>query len=223
MLKLLKSLLSKPLQQAYYQGRESLLGDHKRDLVVMQVDQACDSLRDSRDQFVDALEQFKILVRVNESPLQQRYQLLKRHYDQCRQRADQVTQRIQSIEAVSEALFTEWENEIELYSNRALKARSQQQLKKSRQQYARLLKTLQIAQSRMIPVLAAFQDQVLFLKHNLNAHAIAALRHEFVEIGLDISKLVDIMEKTITEASQFVSALTEQQRLPAPVTRKRLT
>lgn len=223
MLKLLKSLLSKPLQQAYYQGRESLLGDHKRDLVVMQVDQACDSLRDSRDQFVDALEQFKLLVKMDDSPLQQRYQLLKRHYDQCRQRAEQVTQRIQAIESVSEALFNEWENEIELYSNRVLKSRSQQQLKKSRQQYARLLKTLQIAQSRMVPVLAAFQDQVLFLKHNLNAHAIAALRHEFVEIGIDISKLLEIMEKTITEANQFVSALTEQHSLPAPVTRKRLT
>ena len=71
----------------------------------------------------------------------------------------------------------------------------------------------------MQPVLAAFQDQVLFLKHNLNAHAIAALRHEFVEMGVDISRLIEIMEKTIREAGSFVSVLIEQkqqQRLPAP-------
>lgn len=114
-------------------------------------------------------------------------------------------------------MFAEWEAELALYSNRALKARSQQQLKKSRQQYARLLKALQTAETRMHPVLAAFQDQVLFLKHNLNAHAIAALRHEFMEIGVDISRLIEVMEKTISEASQFVAVLVEQKQLPAPV------
>lgn len=220
MIRLLKSLLSKPLQTAYYQSRETLLGDHKRDLVVMQVDQACHSLKESRDQFVDALEQFKSLVRVDDSPLQLRYQLLKRHYDQCRYKAEQVTQKIQAIEHVSEALFAEWEAELELYTNRSLRTRSQQQLKKSRQQYMRLLKTLQLAESRIHPVLADFQDQVLSLKHNLNAHAIAALRNDFLDIGLDISKLLDVMEKTIIEASQFVSILSDQKQLTASVSNR---
>ncbi|MGZ4959205.1 MAG: DUF2959 domain-containing protein [Methylomonas sp.] len=216
MINFIKSLLNKRLQKVYYQGRESLLGHHKRDIVVVQVDQACESLKDSRDQFVDALQKFKSISKVDDGPLEVRYQHLKRHYDLCRGKADQVSQRIQAIEQVSEALFAEWESELELYSNRTLRARSQQQLKKSRQQYGRLLKALQIAESRMHPVLAAFQDQVLFLKHNLNAHAIAALRHEFFEIGVDISKLIDVMEKTINEASQFVSILVDQKQLPAP-------
>ncbi|MBS4053088.1 DUF2959 domain-containing protein [Methylomonas rivi] len=220
MLRFIKSLLNKPLRNAYYQSRESLLGHHKRDIVVVQVDQACESLKDSRDQFVDALEKFKIIARHDDSPLELRYQQLKKRYDICRGKAEQVGQRIQAIEEVSEALFAEWEAELELYSNRSLRARSQQQLKKSRQQYGRLLKTLQVAESRMQPVLAAFQDQVLFLKHNLNAHAIAALRHEFFEMGVDISKLIEVMEKTIAEASQFVSVLVEQKQLPAPALRR---
>lgn len=220
MIKFIKALLNKPIRNAYYQSRESLLGHHKRDIVVIQVDQACASLKESRDQFVDALEKFKSIARQDDSPLDQRYQQLKRRYDLCRHKADQVAQRIHAIEDVSEALFAEWEAELELYSSRALRTRSQQQLKKSRQQYGRLLKTLQIAESRMHPVLAAFQDQVLFLKHNLNAHAIAALRQEFVEMSVDISRLIDVMEKTISEASQFVSVLVEQKQLPAPALRR---
>lgn len=216
MINFIKSLLNKPLRNAYYQSRESILGHHKRDIVVVQVDQACESLKESRDQFVDALERFKSIVKTDDSSLEQRYQQLKKRYDLCRNKADQVSQRIQSIENVSEALFAEWEAELDLYSNRALRARSQQQLKKSRQQYQRLLRTLQTAESRMHPVLAAFQDQVLYLKHNLNAHAIAALRHEFVEIGVDIGRLLEVMEKTIREASDFVSILVDQKRLPAP-------
>ncbi|WFP51702.1 DUF2959 domain-containing protein [Methylomonas sp. EFPC3] len=217
MINFLKALLNRRLRKAYYQSRESLLGHHKRDIVVMQVDQACHSLKDSRDQFVEALDKFKTLVHLPESSLEQRYQQLKRRYDVCRSKADTVSQKIQAVEEVSEALFAEWEAELDLYSNRVLRARSQQQLKKSRQQYARLLKALQTAENRMVPVLAAFQDQVLFLKHNLNAHAIAALRHEFVEIGVDISKLIEVMEKTITEASLFVAVLADQKQLPAPV------
>jgi len=220
MIRFIKALLNKRLRTAYYQSRETLLGHHKRDIVVVEVDQACESLKASRDQFVDALEKFKQFAKTDAGPLEQRYQLLRRRYEQCCTKADQVGLRIRAIEEVSEALFAEWETELELYSNRALRARSQQQLKKSRAQYGRLLKNLKAAEARMQPVLAAFQDQVLYLKHNLNAHAIAALRHEFVEMGLDISKLVDAMEKTISEASQFVSVLTEQKRLPAPALRR---
>ncbi|CAD6876539.1 DUF2959 domain-containing protein [Methylomonas fluvii] len=217
MINFIKAILNKRLRKAYYQSRESLLGHQKRDIVVMQVGQACESLKDSRDQFVDALDKFKSIVNVKDSSLEQRYQQLKRRYDLCKGKAEQVSQKIQVVEEISEALFNEWEAELALYSNRALKARSQQQLKKSRQQYARLLKALQNAETRMHPVLAAFQDQVLFLKHNLNAHAIAALRHEFMEMGVDISRLIEVMEKTISEASQFVAVLVEQKQLPAPV------
>jgi len=216
MIHIIKSLFNKRLQNVYYRGRESLLGHHKRDIVVVQVDLACESLKDSRDQFVDALEKFKTIVRVEEDSLEQRYQQLKKRYDACRSKADQFSQRIQAIEQVSDALFDEWEAELELYSNRTLRSRSQQQLKKSRLQYQRLLKALQQAELRMSPVLAAFQDQVLFLKHNLNAHAIAALRHEFVDIGVDISRLIEVMEKSIREASEFVSVLVDQKQLPAP-------
>ena len=135
-------------------------------------------------------------------------------YELCRYRADQLQERIKAIEEVSDALFVEWETELELYSNRNLRSRSQQQLKKSRIQYQKLIKTLQTAQQRMEPVLAAFQDQVLFLKHNLNAHAIAALRQEFSVIGMDISRLIEAMEKTILEASAFVTVLVEQKQVP---------
>ncbi|MDP3333029.1 MAG: DUF2959 family protein, partial [Methylococcaceae bacterium] len=94
-----------------------------------------------------------------------------------------------------------------------LRNSSRQQLKMARQNYVRLIRAMQRAESKIQPVLAAFKDQVLYLKHNLNAQAIAALRHEFIEIGVDISQLIQAMELTITEASQFVAALGSQKAL----------
>ena len=105
----------------------------------------------------------------------------------------------------------EWENELNEYSNRALRNSSKQQLKVARQNYVRLIKAMQRAESKIQPVLAAFKDQVLYLKHNLNARAIAALQHEFIEISIDISQLILAMEQTIAEASQFVSVLVDQK------------
>ena len=73
---------------------------------------------------------------------------------------------------------------------------------------------MQKAEGRMQPVLAAFKDQVLYLKHNLNSRAIAALQHEFIEMSVDISQLIFAMEQTIEEANQFFSTLVEQKALP---------
>lgn len=201
--------INKYLRRFYYNSKESL-GYHKRDLVVTHVEKACSSLESSRDQFTDALTQFKSLVNMDESLLAQRYKLLKRQYEACQYKANEVSDRIQAIEEVSEALFNEWEVELKQYSNRTLRSRSRAQLKSSRQHYRKLLKNLAKAELKMRPVLVAFHDQVLFLKHNLNAQAIAALQHEIVVISVDISLLIEFMEQTISEANQFVYTLIEQ-------------
>jgi ADP-dependent phosphofructokinase/glucokinase len=172
-------------------------------------------LQETRDEFEDALERFKTLVCVNETTLDHKYNLLNRQYQFCCAKSEAVSGRIKAIERVSEALFVEWEHELSEYTNRNLRAHSKQQLKVARQNYARLIRSMQRAQAKIQPVLAAFKDQVLYLKHNLNAQAIAALRHEFIEIGIDISQLIRAMELTIAEASQFVAALTNQKALPS--------
>jgi len=210
---LISRFLAKKFRTAYYQARESI-GDPKRNIVVAHVEQACTGLQETRDEFQDALERFKNLVYVNETPLEHKYNLLNRQYQYCCAKSESVSNRIRAIEEVSEALFLEWESELNEYTNRALRNSSRQQLKMARQNYSRLIRSMQRAESKIQPVLAAFKDQVLYLKHNLNAQAIAALRHEFIEIGVDISQLIQAMEQTIAEASQFVAALGSQKALP---------
>ena len=213
LLNLIRGFLSKKIRNVYYSAKESI-GEHKRDIVVAHVEQACVGLRETKNEFEDALERFKTLVCVNETALDHKYNLLNRQYQFCCAKSEAVSNRIRAIEQVSEALFKEWESELNEYTNRNLRSHSKQQLKLARQNYARLIKSMQKAEAKIQPVLAAFKDQVLYLKHNLNAQAIAALRHEFIEIDIDISQLIHAMEQTITEASQFVAVLTEQKALP---------
>lgn len=208
-----RRMFSRLFRNFYYSAKETI-GEHKRDIVVYQVEQACTSLKDTRNEFEDALGKFRSLVHVSESSLEHKYNLLNRQYQFCRSKSDSVTERIRAIEEVSQALFAEWENELNEYSDRTLRNNSKQQLKTAKQNYSRLIKTMRLAESRIQPVLLAFKDQVLYLKHNLNARAISALQHEFIEIGIDISQLIHAMELTIVEASQFVSLLSNQKSLP---------
>ncbi len=212
-IKLLSRFVAYKFQHVYYRTKESF-GQHKRDLVVVRVEEASDSLQETKIQFLDALERFKSVVNVDSGSLEDKYRLLKQQYDFCTMRSEIVANKIQAIEDVSDALFKEWESELKEYTNRSLRAQSRQQLKLSKQHYMRLIKAMLKAEQIIQPVLGAFRDQVLFLKHNLNANAIAALQQEFSEICFDISQLIQAMEKSISEANHFVHVLVEQKNLP---------
>ena len=58
----------------------------------------------------------------------------------------------------------------------------------------------------MEPVLVAFRDQVLYLKHNLNAQAIAALEGSVRSIEGDVASLIDEIRVSIREAESFLAA-----------------
>ena len=212
---LISGYVARQCRHFYYRTRESL-GQHKRELVVCRVEDASTSLQETRQHFEDALEKFKSIVEHQGNSLESRYKQLKIQFDISQAKANSVSDRIRSIEEVSDALFKEWETELNLYSNRSLRSQSRQQLKVTRQHYARLIKAMHRAEAKINPVLSAFRDQVLFLKHNLNAQAIAALQNELVEISIDIMHLIHAMENSINEANSFVLSLVEQKSLPGP-------
>ena len=66
------------------------------------------------------------------------------------------------------------------------------------------------AEAKIEPVLSAFRDQVLFLKHNLNAQAIASLQDELASVKADIASLIKEMEVSIAEADEFIKAMANE-------------
>ena len=63
------------------------------------------------------------------------------------------------------------------------------------------------AERKIDPVLSAFHDQVLYLKHNLNAQAIASLQSELASIETDVAGLIKEMEASIVEANSFIDSM----------------
>ena len=121
--------------------------------------------------------------------------------------ADGVSGRIDAVQDVAEDLFVEWEKELELYSKPELRRASASMLNDTRSRYKQLMASMRRAERSMEPVLESFEDQVLFLKHNLNARAIGALRNELDSIERDTANLIKQMQAAIDEANAFIDSM----------------
>ncbi len=202
-------------QRVYYRLAESAVGSHKRDFLVSQVKEARTSLEDTRDQFQNALDKFTALIRFDGGNLAAFYRELKREFDRCEHQAETVRSHILTIENLAQALFDEWEWELEQYKSRTLRNKSRQKLKLTQHHCRQLIGAMHKAESKIDPVLDTFRDQVLFLKHNLNAQAIAALQHELIIVSADIAAMIAVMEHSIRQADQFMQTLAPPP-LPSP-------
>ena len=191
---------------AYYSAMEQL-GVHKRDILVDRVEEARDSQEEAKVQFSSALEQFSTLLNFDGGDLQQTYETLDGEFEQSESRAGDVSDRIRAVESVSADLFSEWEEELGLYTNQELRRSSENSLRETRVRYQQLISAMHSAETKMNPVINAFRDQVLFLKHNLNSRAIASLRSKLVTIEGDISQLISDMEASIAESNRFLTEM----------------
>lgn len=193
-------------QSAYYSAMEKV-GYHKRDILVDRVKDAQASQTDAQEEFQSALEQFQSIVNIDGGELEAAYNELNDQYQSSKSAAEEVTNRVNKVESVAEDLFDEWSEELTQYTSSKLKAQSSKQLSDTKKQYAKLIKSMRKAESKMQPFLSALNDNVLYLKHNLNAKAIGALKGELGNIEKDVKSLIAEINKSIEQSNQFIKTL----------------
>jgi len=197
-------------QSAYYSAMEKV-GLHKRDILVDRVEDARDSQQHAKEQFKDALERYRSVVQVNGGELEERYEALNSEFEASENSAREVRDRIEAVEDVAEALFREWKQELDEYNNASLKATSAKNLQTTQNDYRKLVARMKAAEKRIDPVLDVLRDQVLFLKHNLNARAIGALQGEYRTLEGNVDQLLAEMQRAIDEADVFIRQLQRNQ------------
>ena len=182
-------------------------GIAKREILVDRVEETRDAQSAAKEQFSSALEHFLAVTKADGGELQKKYDSLNREFTRSEARAQEVRDRIKSVEDVAEALFREWKQEMNQYTNASLRRESEREYDLTRRRYEDLIQVMKRAADRMEPVLATFRDQVLFLKHNLNARALASLTTTNRELEADISRFVADMEASIREAEEFIKTM----------------
>lgn len=203
---LLLATLLPACESTYYSAMEQV-GFEKRDLLVDRVEDAKDSQEDAQEQFASALARYSELLNFDGGELQDVYEALSDEYESSADAAARVSSRIDAIEDVGGDLFDEWREELDQYSSASLRRDSEAKLRETERRYDSLVRAMRKAESRMAPVLATLKDNVLYLKHNLNAQAIGALRGELGNIETDVARLIEEMNQAIAESDQFISSL----------------
>jgi hypothetical protein len=190
--------------KAYYGAMEKV-GIHKRDILIDRVEGARDAQSEAQEQFKSALEQFATVIHIKNSNLKKAYEKLNAEYEDSEKAAKKVSERIDKVESVSDALFEEWEEELKLYKRADLRESSKRKLEDTKTRYRQMLESMHRAEKSMEPVLLSFRDNVLFLKHNLNAQAIGSLKLEFSSLKGKIDGLIQNMNEAIKTSNKFIA------------------
>jgi hypothetical protein len=183
------------------------MGYAKRDLLSSRVKSARDAQADAKKDIQSALDQFGQVVTYQGGDLEATYKKLKSELQRSEDSAEAVRNRIEAVENVADSLFAEWKTELGQYSNADLRRRSEAKLSQTKNRYNDMLGAMKRAEQRIDPVLRPLRDHVLYLKHNLNARALAAMKGELVKVDAQVDQLVREMNRSIAEADKFIQIM----------------
>ena len=195
--------------QAYMATMEKM-GYAKRDILSSRVKSARDAQEDAKKEIQTTLEQFGQVVSYEGGDLEATYKKLNGELENSEDSAESVRKKISNVESVADALFSEWEKELGQYSNADLRRKSQVKLTQTKGRYKEMLSAMKRAEQRIEPVLKPLRDQVLYLKHNLNARALSAIKGELVKVDAQVDQLVKDMNRSIAEADKFIQSMEKE-------------
>ena len=193
-----------------YMAAMEKMGYAKRDILSSRVKSARDAQEDAKKEIQSALEQFGKVVGYQGGDLEATYKKLNNELQNSEDSADAVRKRIKDVESVADSLFTEWKTELGQYSSADLRRKSEEKLSQTKARYQEMLSAMKKAEQRIDPVLKPLRDQVLYLKHNLNARALAAIRGELVKVDAQVDQLVKDMNRSIAEADKFIQSMDKE-------------
>lgn len=178
-----------------------------RDILINRVEAASKAQQETAEEFRSALEKFKEVVNFSGGDLEKKFNTLNAAYERSESAANNITKRVDRVVKASNNLLSEWRDELNEYHDASIKRRAEAQFDQTRIKAENLIAAMRKAEAKTEPVLGAFKDQVLFVKHNLNMQAISALQQESAVIEQDVSALIQEMEASIAEAAEFIKSI----------------
>ncbi len=194
------------VQKVQYSALEKV-GIHKRDILVDRIEETSEAQEQTKKQFKSAYDELASLIEVKDGGLESKYKRMAKAVEASSEKAEELDDRIDSVDEVAKALFSEWQKELEQYQSASLRQASEKNLQTTRQRYNVIYQKMRESQQRVSPVLQVLQDNTLFLKHNLNARAISSISNEVLVIEDKVALLISQMELSISESDKFIKSM----------------
>lgn len=192
--------------QTYY-GTMETFGKHKRQLVTDHVLNVRDAQSSVSQKFTVALEQFQVSSTLRGVMLEEKYKELQNLYAACDSSTGKLESEIDKLNNVLDAMFEEWQGELEGYSDPQLRRASEDRLNRTMARYDKLVMGFERGTENIYPALKAYKDQLLFVKHNLNAQADGSVKQEFGKFQSQITSLLRQLDASMAECDSFIALI----------------
>lgn len=197
------TLLITSCSTLYYKSWE-MLGKEKRDLLASNLNDLNDDQSDAKEEFTDVLSRIRSEYKFSEGLLEQTYDQMKSDYDDLEEESQEVSERINKVEAIAVDLFEEWSEEADQFENKQYAKSSREQLSRTQKSFKKVSIKARASEKKMKKALSRFKDQVIFLKHNLNARVVSQLAGELKLIEKEMEGLIKEINASIETSKGFV-------------------
>ena len=184
-----------------------MFGKEKRDLLKSDLNGLVSDQNEAKRKFGTALDRVKALTHFQGGDLEAEYEKLKSAHEGAAASAKAIDSRISDIETVANDLFEEWKKEDGEMQTASLKADSERKLAETKSRYDAMHSSMLASRRSMDPALTLLNDQVLYLKHNLNAAAVGSLGESMADVEKSIVALQSSIETSIREAQGFIDTM----------------
>lgn len=207
---LLSSILAFSLMNGcatvYYDVWEAL-GQEKRDLLRSNILKTKKDHHKVEDQFEDTLAKVRATYKLKNPKLESLYDTFKEDYQLSKSKAEQLSRRIETVNNIAQDLFSEWKTESSKIKNDTYRKDSVKKRQLSMVRFGAMMKSMREVEKSLGPVLTKLNDQVLYLKHNLNASSIGAFKGELNSVETEIKNLIAEIQQSNKQADKFIAQL----------------
>ncbi len=207
------SLLSLPALLAVScqaSGYTSSLKSSSRDLKVALLENVRASREEqaaSQVRFASACDLLTELTRNETEDPEALYEQLLGEIDKCAECAEDLRDRIPTLEQDAAELFEILSVELEQFSHPDMRSRSEAMLKHTQESFGKLIAQFEHTQEQVEVVMLALRDFVLFFNQNLNARAVGTLEDENDFIVEELETLEEETGSAINEVDTFIEVL----------------
>lgn len=193
----------------YYDALEHT-GIHKRDLLMQRIEKVRDAQTAAQKQFEATLLEYRSVVLFQSGDLNERQAQLEEDYRAAQLRARNVRYHLQGVDSVADDLFSEWKAELKGYRTAELRRAAEADYDRTRQQYQALRDQLNETEARLQPLLDLLGDQMLSLRHSLNARTISRSSDAYTQLEHDMKSLFEEMTRANDQADMFIRRLRDR-------------
>lgn len=188
---------------------QEAMGTPKRQVLLSRVQDTRDSMKETKKVFASAMLQFGSVYKESGSKLENKYVILKKEYDACNSKASSLRSQIANVKSIGQVLFQEWQKELDQFTNEQMRKLSEVKMQQTREKYVAMTDSMDRVSARMSPVMSSMSDQLLNIKHSLNALIVVSLEEELIQLRGQMDNLMAEIDASIENCNSFIGSMAE--------------